>query len=453
MTQRRMILSAFFFNPQGDHRMSWRHPEAPGQEVYGLNYYRQLAEAAEAATLDMIFIADHLGIWDTFPSAVRHYANARLEPLTLTSALAAVTKHIGLIVTASTSYSEPYNIARMFASIDHISEGRIGWNVVTSALTEEAANFGRDAVADHASRYERASEFLTVAKGLWASWADDALLLDKASGTFADPNKIRYLHHGGPHLRVRGPLNVPRGPQGHPIIVQAGSSEAGRELAAEHAELHFAVLRSEEEGLRYRADLNTRLERRRRRPDSLKILPGVLPVVASSRQEAQDRQGALEALMPDDVGIDLLSSWAGVDLSLYPLDGPLPDLPVAETFEGWKTWLKLVQDEKNKGLSIREVARKIANTGSVPIIAGTAADVADELEAWFLSGAADGYNLMFPLLPGDWLGFMRSVVPELQRRGLHRTSYEPGTLRDRLGLSRPSDPHEISASAESLSED
>ena len=200
MTRRHMILSAFFFNPQGDHRMSWRHPAAPGREILGLDYYRKLALAAEQAKIDTIFIADHVGIWDSMPSGTAHYANARLEPLTLVSALSAVTRHIGFIATASTSYSEPYNIARMFASLDHLSNGRVGWNVVTSAMEEEARNFGRDGNAEHGHRYQRASEFVDIAKGLWDSWEDEALLIDKASGVFADAGRIHHLDHKGPHF-------------------------------------------------------------------------------------------------------------------------------------------------------------------------------------------------------------------------------------------------------------
>jgi FMN-dependent oxidoreductase (nitrilotriacetate monooxygenase family) len=432
-----MILAAFFFNPQGDHRLSWRHPRAPRHEILDLDYYRRLADVAERAKLDSIFIADHLGIWDTYGSGLAHYANARLEPLSLVAALSAVTKDIGFMVTASSSYTEPYNVARMFASIDHISKGRVGWNVVTSALEEEAANFGRDSNIEHASRYERAGEFLDVAKALWDSWEDDALLIEKDSGFFANPRHVHYLDHQGKHFKVRGPLNVSRSPQGHPLIVQAGSSDAGKNLAARHADVHFAVIRSQDEGLAYRADMNARLAKYGRTPESFKILPGVLPIVAASASEAEEKQAYLETLMLDEVAVDLLSSWAGVDLSAYPLDGPIPDLPDEGTFNGWRTWLALVKDDANKGLTIRQLARKIANTGSVPLVAGTASQVADQLEAWFVSGVADGYNLMFPLLPEDWENFMRSVVPELQRRGLFRTEYEPGTLRDRLGLARP----------------
>ncbi|SCB44191.1 LLM class flavin-dependent oxidoreductase [Rhizobium multihospitium] len=436
-SRQHMVLSAFFYNPQGDHRLSWRHDNAPKREIFDLDYYRKLVEAAEQAKLDTIFIADHLGIWDTYESGVAHYANARLEPLSLVSALAAVTKDIGFIVTASTSYTEPFNIARTFASMDHISKGRVGWNVVTSALEEEARNFGLDGNIRHATRYQRAGEFLDVVKKLWDSWEDDALLIDKKSGYFADPSKIHYLDHAGEHFKVRGPLNVARSPQGHPLLVQAGSSESGKELATDHTDVHFAVFKSEEEGRRYRADINQRLAQKGRAPDSFVLLPGVLPIVAASRDEAAERHAALEDLMIDRVSIDLLSSWSGVDLSSYPLDGPLPELPDESTFDGWRTWLNIVKNEANKGLTIRQLARKIANTGSVPILSGSPVDVADQLEAWFVAGIADGYNLMFPLLPDDWINFTQSVVPELQRRGLFRTAYEPGTFRERLGLRRP----------------
>jgi FMN-dependent oxidoreductase (nitrilotriacetate monooxygenase family) len=432
-----MILAAFFFNPQGDHRLSWRHPSAPSHDYLDLEYYRRLVTSAERAKIDTIFIADHLGIWNGLGSGIAHYANPRLEPLSLVSALSALTKDIGFMVTASTSYTEPFNTARIFASIDHISRGRVAWNVVTSALEEEAVNYGRDSNIDHAVRYERAAEFLDVTKSLWDSWEDDAVVIDKASGLFAHRNKVHYLDHTGKHFKVKGPLNVSRPPQGYPVIVQAGSSDAGKNLAAKHAEVHFAVLRTEAEGLAYRADINTRLASFGRTPESMKLLPGILPIVAASTSEAEEKQQYLESLMLDEVAVDLLSTWAGVDLSAYPLDGPVPELPEEADYNGWRTWLALVRDKANQGLTIRQLARKISNTGSVPLVIGTPAQVADQLEAWFVSGAADGYNLMFPLLPDDWENFMKTVVPELQRRGLFRTEYEPGTLRDRLGLARP----------------
>jgi FMN-dependent oxidoreductase (nitrilotriacetate monooxygenase family) len=432
-----MILSAFFFNPQGDHRMSWRHPHAPGREIFGLEYYRQLAVTAEIAVIDIIFVADHVAIWDSFESTVAHYANARLEPITLLSALAAATKHIGLIGTASSSYTEPYNLARAFASLDHLSNGRVGWNVVTSGMDEEALNFGKDGNIEHAIRYERAAEFLDTAKALWDSWEDDAILIDKASGYFANPERVHRIDHDGKHFKVRGPLNVPRPIQGHPVIVQAGSSEDGKHLAAAHADLHFSLVRSIEEGKQYHLDLNERLRQAGRTPDSFKILPGIVPIVAESAAAAREKQALLESLMPVKIGVDLLSSWCGVDLSNFPLDGPLPPLPSEETFNGQRTNLARVRAFAEQNLTIRQTAQRVSSSGTAPLIIGTAREVADQLEAWFIAGAADGFNLMFPLMPEDWTNFASQVVPELQRRGLTRTEYRAGTLRERLGLPRP----------------
>ena len=432
-----IILSAFFFNPQGDHRMSWRHPQAPGREIFGLRYFSRLAAAAEAARMDAIFVADHVAMWDTYESSIAHYANARLEPITLLAALAAVTRHIGLIATASASYSEPYNIARAFATLDHLSNGRSGWNVVTSGMNEEAMNFGRDANIEHAFRYEGAAEFLDVTKGLWDSLEDDALLLDKTSGFFADPQRVHHINHVGKHFKVRGPLNVPRPPQGYPVIVQAGSSEDGKKLAAEHADLNFALVRTIEEGQLYRRDFNDRLQRVGREPGDLKVLPGILPIVATSRAQAEEKRALLETLVPERVGIDLVSSWAGMDLSAYPSDGPLPPLPGVSSFDGQRTNLERLAAFAKENLTIREIAHRIANAGTGPIMAGTPTDIADEMEAWYVAGAADGFNLMFPLLPKDWLNFTELVVPELQRRCLTRRAYAAGTLRDRLGLRRP----------------
>ncbi|MFZ6646089.1 LLM class flavin-dependent oxidoreductase [Undibacterium sp. TJN25] len=432
-----MILTAFFFNPQGDHRMSWRHPQARGPEIFDLEYYQELAQAAEYAKLDAIFIADHVGMWDTFESNVAHYANARLEPITLLSALAAVTKHIGLIGTASASYSEPYNLARAFASLDHLSKGRASWNVVTSAMNEEAMNFGRDGNIEHAFRYERAGEFLDTAKALWDSIEDEALLFDKETGFFADPSKIHRIEHIGKHFKVRGPLNVPRPVQGHPVIVQAGSSEDGKALAAKHADINFSLVRTIEEGQRYRKDFDERLFQNGRSPSSLKILPGILPLVCSSAAEAKEKQEFLNTLTPERVGIDLVSSWCGVDLSKFPIDGQLPALPEDATFNGQRTNLDRVRSFAKEKLTIREVARRVSTAGTAPVMAGTPKDIADQMEAWFTAGAGDGFNLMFPVVPEDWINFTKLVIPELQRRGLTPTEYADGTFRDRLGLPRP----------------
>jgi FMN-dependent oxidoreductase (nitrilotriacetate monooxygenase family) len=432
-----MILTAFFFNAQGDNRMSWRAPTAPRHEIYGLDYYRRLALAAENAKLDAIFVADHVAMWDTYASNVRHYANARLEPITLLAALAAVTTDIGLITTASTSYSEPYNLARALASIDHLSNGRMGWNVVTSAMNEEALNFGRDGNIEHASRYERAAEFVEVAKTLWDSIEDEALLIDKKSGDFADPARVHRIDHVGKHFKVRGPLNVPRPPQGYPLIVQAGSSRDGKHFAAKHADVNFAIYRSIEEGRKYRGEFDTLLAENGRDPKAFKILPGILPIVAGSRSEAEERQRFLADLIPERLAVDLVSSWCGIDMSSLPVDGPLPPLPDEESYHGQRSNLAQLRAFAAKNMTIRDVAKVLATAGAAPIFAGTPTDIADRLEAWFTGGAADGFNLMFPALPDDWMQFVAQVVPELQRRGLARADYGPGTLRERLGLPRP----------------
>jgi FMN-dependent oxidoreductase (nitrilotriacetate monooxygenase family) len=433
----RLILSAFFFNPQGDHRMSWRHPRAPLREVYDIAYFQKLAAAGEAAKLDALFIADHVGMWDTQESNIIHYANPRLEPITLLSALAATTSRIGLLATISASYTEPYNLARMLASLDHISHGRAGWNVVTSSMPEEAMNFGLGGNIDHGNRYQRADEFIDVVKALWDSVEDGALLLDRDSGHFADPKLIHRLDHAGAYLKVRGPLNVPRPPQGHPVIIQAGSSNDGKTLAAKQADMHFAVSRSIEEARRYRLDFDARLVAAGRNPSDLKILPGIQPIVGASREEAREKQDFLQTLVPDRIGVDLVSSWAGVDASAYPIDGPLPQLPDIASYDGQRSNLERIKAFADQGLTIRQAAHRLINSGSVPAFTGTPSDIADEMEAWFTGGAADGFNLMFPLLPEDWLEFTTLVVPELQRRGLAQRDYRGETLRERLGLKKP----------------
>ena len=436
-TPRSMILSAFYFNPQGDHRVAWRHPDAPGAEVMDLAYYQRLVATAEAAKLDLFFVADEVAIWDQLPSGIAHYANVRLEMFTLLAALAATSRDIGLIGTASTTYNEPYHLARKFASLDFISHGRASWNIVTSAMDEEALNFGRDAQLEHDNRYARAKESVEVCKALWDSWEDGALLIDKASGTFADAAKVHHLDHAGANYKVRGPLNLPRPPQGYPVLVQAGSSNAGKNLAAEHADLHFAIFRTLDEGRRYRADLNERLATFGRAPEDLKILPGLQPVVADSAEEAAERDEQLKALLLDKVAVDLLSYWTRTDLSRYPIDGPLPDLPDEAGFASGHTKLGLIREHAKSGATIREIGRTMAHSGSVASVAGTARDVADRLEEWFVEGAADGFNLMFPLLPSGLADFAEKVVPELQRRGVFHQDYAPGSLRDRLGLKRP----------------
>ncbi|AUM70541.1 NtaA/DmoA family FMN-dependent monooxygenase [Pseudomonas fluorescens] len=436
MSRNNMSLSLFFFNPQGDYRFSWRHPDAPEQEIFGLPFYVKLVQQAEAAKFDAVFIADHVAVWDAATSGLKHYANARLEPLTLISALSAVTQSIGLMATASTSYNEPYNLARYFASLDHLSNGRVAWNIVTSWLEEEAANYSAMGMAKHSDRYARATEFITVTKRLWDSWEDDALLFDKATGAFAAPEKIHTLNHVGEEFSVRGPLNVPRSPQGYPVLAQAGSSEAGKNLAAAHADFHFCLLKTVEEGLAYRADFNRRLASKGRLPSDLKIIAGVLPVVLVDETEADRRQALVDNLIIDELAIDLVSSYTRIDLSGLSPDEPLPPLPDSVDFDGIRTELELIR-QYDSTLTIRELGRRLVNSSNTWLVIGTAEHVAAQLSELYEAGAVDGYNLMFPLLPNDFDRFTESVVPLLQARGVFRKEYEPGTLRDRLGLKRP----------------
>lgn len=442
MSHNTMILNLFFFNPQGDYRFSWRHPDAPEREVFTLKYYADLASKAEAATLDAIFIADHTGIWD---SGLSHYANARLEPLTLLSALAAVTENVGLMATASTSYTEPYNLARYFASLDFLSSGRASWNIVTSWLEEEAANYGLEQIPQHDARYQRAGEFIDVVTRLWDSWDDDALRFDKRAGLFADKNRVHHLAHRGDFFRVRGPLNVPRPPQGHPVLVQAGSSEAGKRLATAWADMHFVFIKSVEQGLAYRQEIDQRLAALGRRPEHFKIIAGVLPVVVDSDEEKAERQRLNERLMSDQMAIDLLSAYLKLDLSPYPSDRPLPPLPDEATFDGIRTTLSLIRDY-DPSLSILELGRLLLQSSDSWLVIGTAQEVADTLADIYLSGAADGFNLMFPLLPGDFDRFADRVVPLLKAKGVMKSEYAPGTLREKLGL--PAAKNRFSSSSE-----
>ncbi|MFZ4835234.1 NtaA/DmoA family FMN-dependent monooxygenase [Rouxiella sp. Mn2063] len=433
MSQNTAIFNLFFFNPQGDYRFSWRHPEAPGQEIFTLKYYADLARKAEAATLDNIFIADHVAIWDTVPSGLAHYANPRLEPITLLAALSAVTEHIGLMATASTSYNEPYNLARYFASLDFLSQGRASWNVVTSWLPEEAANYGLEQLPEHGYRYQRAAEFIEVVRKLWDSWEDEAVLINKQSGYFTDPQRVHQLNHEGKFFKVRGPLNVPRPPQGHPIVVQAGSSESGKQLAAAQADIHFVFMSNIEKGLAYRADMDRRLREVGREPSQFKILGGVLPVVVNTPEEKQQREQLIQELMNDQMALDLLTTYLRMDLSEYDPHAPLPPLPAEEGFDGLRTALEIIRGY-DANLTVLQLGRLLLQSSDSWLVIGTAEEVADKLSEAFNAGAVDGYNLMFPFLPVDLDNFIEQVAPLLKARGVMKQAYSPGTLREKLGL-------------------
>ncbi|MBJ6359915.1 LLM class flavin-dependent oxidoreductase [Paenibacillus sp. GCM10012307] len=433
--KRQMSLGAMLFYPAGEHIASWRHPQAEADKLMDFEYYKRFIQTAERGKFDLFFYADEVYLWDRFESGISHANTIRPEPFTLLSALSVVTEHIGLAATISTTYNEPYHIARKLATLDYLSKGRAAWNIVTSQADEEARNFGKEKHMDHSERYERAKEFIDVTQGLWDSWEDDALLFDKESGYFADINKLHNLDYKGKHFSVRGPLNVSRPPQGYPVLIQAGASDAGKELAAAKAEVVFGPGGPIENAISLYEDLKGRMAKYGRERDELKILPAVSAVVGRTEAEAQEKLAIIEGLAPVRLGLDLLSHFLGRDISDLPLDEPLPFIPEIEGFNQSKSALErlrqMVTEEK---LTVRELARRFTNRKSV---VGTPEQIADYLEEWFVKGAADGFNLVFPHLPGCLDDFVDLVVPELQRRGLFRTEYTGNTLREHFQLQRP----------------
>ncbi|CAE6737227.1 Nitrilotriacetate monooxygenase component A [Paraburkholderia nemoris] len=435
--QKRQIKLGAFLMETGHHIAAWRHPDALASGGLDFAHYAELAQIAERAKFDTIFFADSVSVRDTnLPSLSRTARADHFEPLTLLSALSVVTKHVGLIATVSTTFNEPYNLARKFASLDHLSGGRSGWNLVTSSTESEALNFNFERHPEHAVRYERAREFYDVVAGLWDSWEDDAFIRDKESGVYFDPDKLHVLGHKGKHFKVRGPLNVARSPQGSPVVVQAGASEAGRDLAAQTAEVIFVAHQTLDEAQSFYRDVKGRLAKYGRSPDHLKIMPGIFPIVGRTQEEADAKFAALQDLIHPTVGLSLLSNMSGgVDLSQYPVDGPLPELP--ET-NGGKSRQRLLFDlARRENLTIRDLYLRIAGARGHQQVVGTPQSIADQLQQWFEEEGADGFNIMSPWLPGGLTEFAELVVPELQRRGLFRTEYEGRTLRENLGLPRP----------------
>ncbi|HVJ34545.1 MAG TPA: LLM class flavin-dependent oxidoreductase [Terriglobia bacterium] len=430
-------LGAFMY-PAGHHVAAWRHPDVSAAATTDFAYRVDFARKAEAAKFDLIFLADGAGVGDHRTNVLSRSDEWSIgfEPVTLLSALSVVTERIGLVATASTTFQEPYNLARFFASLDQLSQGRAGWNLVTSSAELEAKNFSSLPHLAHADRYGRANEFIDVVLGLWNSWEDDAFLRDKESGRFFDPEKLHLLNHVGRHFSVRGPLNVARSPQGHPVVVQAGSSEAGQELAARTAEVVFTAQRTLADAQKFYAELKGRLAKYGREADDLKIMPGVFPVVGRSEAEAQDKFEQLQDLIHPEIGLALLSNYIGnFDLSVYPLDGPLPDLPV--TNASLSRQQLLVDLARRENLSIRQLYLRVAGARGHWQLVGTAEQIADQLEERFLNYGADGFNVMPPTVPGGLDDFIELVIPELRRRGLFRSEYEGKTLRENLGLKLP----------------
>lgn len=420
----------------GYHAAAWRHPDVDPGGASDYRHFLQVARMAEAAKFDMVFLADGIGIRakDEPPGSLcQSSQTAELEPLTLLSALAPMTSHIGLIATASTTYNEPFHIARKYASLDRISEGRAGWNIVTSWSDAEARNFNRDEHLDYGSRYERAAEFVEVVKGLWDSWDGDALVYDKRSARFFDPAKLHVLNHQGKHFKVRGPLSVARSPQARPVLVQAGASEAGMEIAARHADVVYGMPHALETGRSYYADLKQRVAAAGREPEQLKILPGITCFIGATESEAREKYDLLNALVPPELGLSYLYGQMG-DLSAYPLDGPVPEPNDPQLRSIANNLLALARRDS---LSIRQLYTTIAAGFGSRILVGTARQIADEMEAWVEAEAADGFNICPPALPIGLEDFAAMVVPELQRRGMFRTEYRGRTLRENLGLDLP----------------
>nr|WP_246518660.1 LLM class flavin-dependent oxidoreductase [Ancylobacter lacus] len=426
-----------FVPTTGHHEASWRHPSTQPERLTDIAYYRETAAIAERGGFDSLFLADQLALG----RSVKHVAQGKLEPLTLLSALAGSTERIGLIGTASTTYNEPYNLARQFASLDHISQGRAGWNIVTSWSAEAAGNFGLAQRNAHADRYRRATEFVEVATKLWDSWEDDARVHDRARGVYADTDRIHPIDHAGEEFRVRGPLDLPRSPQGRPVLVQAGSSESGRSFAARYAEAIFTAQQDLADAQAFCADVKSRALAFGRNPDSVKVLPGLSPILGSTEAEARAHEEALNDLTLPVVGLKHLSQrFDGFDFSGFPLDEeiPLDAFPRPETVQGAQSRsqviLTLVERERP---TLRQLLRRLAGGRGHKVLAGTPKAVADHIQLWIENRAADGFNIMPAVIPTGLAEFVDEVVPILRQRGLFRTAYAGRTLRDHYGLARP----------------
>jgi FMN-dependent oxidoreductase (nitrilotriacetate monooxygenase family) len=435
MASTKQLKLGAFMRPVGIHTAWWRYPGAYPDANFNFQHLKHFAQTLERGRFDAFFMADHLAVLNMPMAALKRSATVTsFDPLTLLPALSVVTEHLGLIATASTTFEQPYIVARKFASLDHLSGGRAAWNVVTTSNPDAALNFGLDEHMEHDERYHRAREFIDVVTGLWDSWADDAFVRDVESGLFFDPDRLHVLNHKGKYLSVRGPLNIARPIQGWPVIVQAGASEAGRQIAAETAEVIFASAGRLVDAQEFYADIKGRMTRIGRDPDHLKILPGALVVVGDTVDEARQKRALLDSLVHPDSGLASLSVMLGHDASGFDLDGPLPEIP--ETNASQTGRRRVVERAKRDNLTVRQLAQIAGGYGGLAFI-GTPATIADEMEEWLAGAGCDGFNIMFPYVPGGLDDFVDRVVPELQRRGLFRREYEGKTLRENLGLPRP----------------
>ncbi len=426
--KRRMHLGLFILGT-GSHVAGWRHPGAM-TSFQDFDQVQQIARIAERGRFDLIFMGDNLY---ADPGAHPSYT-VRLEPMTMLAALAAGTTHIGLGATVSTTYNDPWSVARVFASLDHISKGRAAWNAVTTASSQGADNFGT-VHPDHATRYERAAEFVDVVKGLWDCWADDAIVADRASGTYIDKTRMRALDHEGTFFKVKGPINIGRAPQGQPVILQAGGSAPGVALAARTADVVFSVVQDMGESKAQYATLKQRLPAFGRSPDDVTVLPGVMPVIGRTTREARDKLALLQSYVNGSNALQLLTDRLGQDVTRYDLDGPLPDLSLPDTSHGFAR--VMLAKARREGLTLRGLYDLVAAARGHWVLCGSPVEVADTLQHWFDERAADGFNVMPPYFPEGFDDFVDLVVPILQERGLFRREYDGVTLRDHLGLPRP----------------
>ena len=436
MTDTRRLHLGAFMRPVSIHTGAWRYPGAYADANFNFAHIKRFAQKLEAGKFDAFFMADHLAVLNMPMDALKRSATVTsFEPMTLLPALAAVTEHLGLIATGSTTYEEPFHVARRFASLDHISGGRAAWNVVTTSNPNASLNFGIEAQMEHDERYQRAREFYDVVIGLWDSWADDAFIRDVEAGIYFDPDRLHTLDHKGEYFSVQGPLNIGRPVQGHPVIVQAGASEAGRQLAAETAEAIFASSRTLEDGQAFYKDIKARMTTLGRDPDHLKVLPGCLVVVGDTVDEARQKRSLLDSKVHYESAVASLSIALGTDARKFDPDGPLPDVPETNTSQsGRERAIKLARQED---LTVRELAQRLGGYSGLALV-GTPETIADAMEEWLVERGCDGFNIMFPFLPQGLDDFVDRVVPVLQRRGLFRTEYEGTTLRENLGLPRPS---------------
>ena len=431
----RQLRLGAFMRPVSIHTGAWRYPGAYPDANFNFRHIKRFAQLLEVAKFDAFFMADHLAVLNMPMEALKRSATVTsFEPMTLLPALSAVTERLGLIATGSTTYEEPFHLARRFASLDHISSGRAAWNVVTTSNPHASLNFGIEEQMEHDERYQRAREFFNVVTGLWDSWADDAFIRDVDSGIYFDPARLHTLKHKGQYFSVRGPLNIGRPVQGWPVIVQAGASEAGRQLASETAEAIFASVRTLKEGQAFYSDIKLRMEKIGRNPDNMKVLPGCLVVVGETIEEAQAKRATLDSGVYYDSAIASLSIALGTDASAFDPDAPLPEIPETNTSQsGRERAIRLAEKEN---LTVRQLAQRLGGYSGLAMV-GTAKTIADQMEEWLEVRGCDGFNIMFPYLPEGLDDFVGKVVPELQRRGIFRTKYEGATLRENLGLPRP----------------